>query len=257
MKKKTKKMNLYQKQVTPRPQPHKELEWLDPVLRFTPYAWAKLHWFCHHGAPGSETEIGGFGVTSPEDPLLVVDFVTVRQATTCVSISFDDEAVADFFEAQVDAGRKPEQFARIWAHTHPGESPIPSLIDEETFSRVFGSCHWAVMFILAAEGKTYARLRFNVGPKGQTVIPVEVDFNQPFTGSDHEVWQQEYDANIQPEPLAPASGGQSDFGQPGWDDPSTRLDPTVEQEELELLARTQDMSPDELDDFFNRSEVWL
>ena len=29
-----------------------------------------------------------------------------------------DEAVADFFDAQVDAGRKPEQFARVLAETN-------------------------------------------------------------------------------------------------------------------------------------------
>ena len=253
MKKNTTTMNLSKKQVTPKPQPREELESADPVLRFTPYAWAKLYWFCHHG----ETEIGGFGVTTVDDPLLIEDFVTVKQATTCVSISFDDEAVADFFEAQVDAGRKPEQFARIWAHTHPGASPLPSATDEETFSRVFGNCHWAVMFILAAEGKTYARLRFNVGPKGHSAIPVEIDYTQPFAGSAHETWLQEYVANIHPEPFsfAPMDPIQSD--QAGWKDTSLLLDPTVEQEELELLARTRDMSPDELENFFEQSEVWL
>ena len=90
-----------------------EEEPVNPSLRFTPYAWAKLQWFCHYG----ETEIGGFGVTAADAPLLVEDFVTVKQAVSCVSVSFDDEAVADFFDAQVDAGRRPEQFARTWCHS--------------------------------------------------------------------------------------------------------------------------------------------
>ena len=59
--------------------------------------------------------------------------------------SNDDEAVSVFFEDQVDLGRKPEQFFRLWCHTHPGDSPDPSSIDEETFARVFGRCDWAVM----------------------------------------------------------------------------------------------------------------
>ena len=80
------------------------------------------------------------------------------------SVAFDDEAVADFFDHQVDAGRKPEQFARIWLHSHPGDSPQPSTVDEETFERVFGRCQWAVMFVVGRSGKTYARLRFSVGP---------------------------------------------------------------------------------------------
>ena len=124
-----------------------------PVLRFSPTAWSKLLFFRDHG----QTEIGGFGITSSEDLLLVEDFVTVKQEDTAVSVSFDDEAVADFFDAQVDAGRKPEQFARVWCHTHPGECAQPSSVDEETFGRVFGHCQWAVMFVLARDGKTYAR----------------------------------------------------------------------------------------------------
>ncbi len=56
------------------------------------------------------------------------------------------------------------------------------------------------MFILAKGGQTYARLRFNVGPKGEIEIPVVVDYSHPFEGSDHDAWEQEYLANIHPEP---------------------------------------------------------
>ena len=164
-----------------------------PVLRFTPTAWAKLEFFRDRG----DTEIGGFGVTAPHDLLLIEEFITVRQATTCVSVAFDDAAVADFFEAQVDAGRKPEQFGRVWCHTHPGDSPTPSGTDERTFTDVFGRCDWAVMFVLAQDGNTYARLRFNVGPGGDVLIPTEVDFTRAFAGSDHAAWAAEYDRNIQ------------------------------------------------------------
>lgn len=163
-----------------------------PVLRFTPTAWAKLLYFRDHG----NTEIGGFGISTADDLLLMEDFVTVKQDVTVASISFDDDAVADFFDGQVDAGKKPEQFARVWLHSHPGDSPIPSSVDEETFHRVFGSCQWAVMFIVARGGKSYARLRFNIGPGGQAVIPVEVDFSRPFGSSDHNAWETEYKANI-------------------------------------------------------------
>ncbi len=165
---------------------------VSPVLRFTPTAWAKLLHFRDHG----ETEIGGFGISAANDLLLMEDFVTVKQDVTIASVSFDDDAVADFFDTQVDAGRKPEQFARVWLHSHPGDSPKPSSIDEETFHRVFGRCQWAVMFIVARGGKSYARLRFSVGPGGQVVIPVEVDYSQPFGPSDNDAWEAEYKANI-------------------------------------------------------------
>jgi len=101
---------------------------IKPVLRFSPTAWAKLLFFRDKG----ETEISGFGITQPDDLLCVTDFVTIKQDATVASISLDDEAVSDFFESQVDAGRKPEEFFRIWLHTHPGDSPSPSGTDDES-----------------------------------------------------------------------------------------------------------------------------
>ena len=177
----------------PKP-PRKEPEKI--VLRFTPTAWAKLLYFRDFG----DAEVGGFGVTVKDHLLLVEDFVTVRQKVSVASVSFDDDAVADFFESQVDAGRRPEQFGRIWLHTHPGDSPQPSTVDEETFERVFGRCEWAVMFVLGRGGKTYARLRFNVGPGCQAVIPVEVDYGREFGPTDHEAWKAEYQGNIRSDP---------------------------------------------------------
>ncbi|MFC1636811.1 hypothetical protein ACFL5Z_18450, partial [Planctomycetota bacterium] len=164
----------------------------DVALRFSPTAWAKLLYF----RDKSDTEVGGFGISDPEDLLFVREFVTVKQEVTCVSVKFDDSAVADFFDTQVDLGRKPEQFARIWLHSHPGDSPEPSIIDEETFQRVFGHCQWAVLFVVAQDNETYAKLRFNVGPGGHILIPTEIDYSQDFGSSDHDLWDAEYTANI-------------------------------------------------------------
>ena len=162
------------------------------AIRFSPTAWAKILYF----RDKSDNEVGGFGITKPDDLLSVIDFVTVKQEVTAVSVKFDDEAVADFFETQVDLGRKPEQFGRIWLHSHPGDSPEPSIIDEETFARVFGNCQWALLFVVAQNNKTYAKLKFNVGPKGQLLIHTEVDYSQDFGPSDHELWDAEYGANV-------------------------------------------------------------
>jgi len=147
-----------------------------------------------------DTEIGGFGIALADDLLLVEDFVTVKQEASVVSVSFDDASVADLFDDQVDAGRRPEQFARIWLHTHPGDSSEPSGTDEETFQRVFGKCQWAVMFILARGGRTYARLRYNIGPGARVEIPVSVDYSSPFGPSDHEAWRAEYHSNVKVDP---------------------------------------------------------
>jgi len=162
------------------------------ALRFSPTAWAKLLYF----RDKSDNEAGGFGVTEPDDLLFVKEFITVKQQVTAVSVKFDDQAIGNFFEDQVDLGRKPEQFARIWLHSHPSDCPEPSSIDEDTFERVFGNCQWAVMFIVAQDNETYAKMSFNVGPGGQILIPVEIDFSRDFEPTNHELWDTEYAANV-------------------------------------------------------------
>src|SRR3954454_11707959 len=174
-----------------------------PVLRFSPTAWAKLLFLRDLG----ETEIGAFGISTPDDLLFVEDVQLVQQTCTYVTVEFDDESVANFFDEQVDAGRKPESFARLWLHTHPANSAEPSGTDEATFSRVFGRSDWAVMFILACGGQTFARLRYNVGPGAEFKLPVEVDFSRPFGGSQIDAWKAEYLAHVRlppPDPLRTA-----------------------------------------------------
>lgn len=162
-------------------------------IRFTPYAWAKLIFLRDIGG----TEVGGFGISHEHDPLLIEDIVLLKQVCTSVTVEFDDESVADFFEQQVDAGRRPDQFARIWIHTHPGHSASPSMTDEETFKRCFGSVDWAVMFILSQTGQTYARLQFNVGPGGNRQLALAIDYQDEFAGADHGQWHCEYAQAVQ------------------------------------------------------------
>ena len=169
-----------------------------PVLRFTPTAWAKLLCLRDIGP----TEVGGFGISAANDLMLIEDVVLIEQQCSAVSVVFDDESVADFFDRQVDAGRRPCEFGRLWLHTHPGDWPEPSSVDEETFERVFGGADWAVMFIIARGGQTYARLQFNVGPRGFLILRVEVDYRQQFAGSDMKSWQQEYEQNVRV-PISP------------------------------------------------------
>jgi len=102
-----------------------------PTLRFSPYAWAKLLFLRDRG----ETEVGGFGVSAEDDLLLVEDVRLIGQQTTTVSVEFDDEAVADFFDEQVDAGLPPERFFRLWLHTHiPAIRPRPVRLTKQRSS---------------------------------------------------------------------------------------------------------------------------
>ncbi len=165
-----------------------------PTLRFSPYAWSKLLFLRDLG----ETEVGGFGISSEADLFLIEDFRLIQQCSTWATVKFADEAVADFFDEQVDLGRQPERCGRLWIHTHPGDSAEPSGTDEDTFARAFGASHWAVMFILARGGETYARLRFGCGPGAELLVPVEIAWDVPFAGTDTEAWEREYEDCIQP-----------------------------------------------------------
>jgi hypothetical protein len=120
-----------------------------------------------------------------------------------MSVCFDDQSVADFFDRQVDLGRRPEEFGRIWIHTHPGSSPLPSFTDEETFDRCFGSADWAVMFIVARGGEVFARLRFGTGPGAQLALPVEIDFQSAFPAAEPAAWEAEYQQLVTVEPERP------------------------------------------------------
>ena len=163
-----------------------------PTIRFTPYSWSKLLYFRDVG----ETEIGAFGLSSADDLLRVEDIHLIKQTCTAVTTELHDEAIADFFDEQVDAGRTPEQFGRIWIHTHPGDCPNPSPTDEATFERCFGHAHWAVMFIIARGGRTYCRLQFNVGPRSSQTLKVDIDYSEPFAGTAEETWFEEYEASV-------------------------------------------------------------
>lgn len=163
-----------------------------PVLRFTPTAWAKLLYLRDYG----KTEVGGFGITAPDDPLLVTDFKMVKQECSSVTVDFDDESVADFFDSSLAAGHKFGHFDRIWIHTHPGCSPSPSGTDVETFDRVFSDPDWAVMFIIAEEGKCFARLRINQNLNSFMDIPVEIDYGVEFDATDQLAWEEEYRDNV-------------------------------------------------------------
>jgi hypothetical protein len=185
---------------------------LPPVLRISPLAWLKLQLFLHAG----ETEVGFFGICAADDLMYVEDLAVPKQKVSAVTVCFDDLSVADYFEDCAEAGIQPARCGRVWIHTHPGSSALPSSVDEETFSRVFGSCDWAVMAIVARGGASYVRLSFSAGPGGTAIIPIEIDWqrmsqdlveregklDELFSG-----WMDEYGSRIFPEEWPPLQQG--------------------------------------------------
>ena len=149
--------------------------------------------------------MGAFGVSAEADPLYIEELWTVGQACSMASVKFDDEAVADYFEEQVDLGRSPERFGRVWLHTHPGDSASPSALDEHTFATVFGACDWAVMGILARGGETYARLVVR-DARARVCLVRELAVRVDWAGLTRDgfaftpgAWLEEYTANVRAE----------------------------------------------------------
>lgn len=164
-------------------------------LKFTPYSWAKLLRMRDLG----ETEVAGYGITQTEDPLLVTDFVTVKQKCTMATFDLDNEDIAEYSERMMDAGLVPWMYSNILIHTHPGNCPNPSHTDEENFMKAFSHPNWAIMFIIARGGETYCRLKVNTPPGVTKELKVCVDYSHPFPGSEETAWKDEYRQKVSKE----------------------------------------------------------
>lgn len=159
------------------------------LLHFSPTAWAKLMYWRDLGP----TEVAGFCRTDPQDPYAVLDAVLLPQVASRQWVALDGPGVADYFDQQVDLGRQPRDFARIWFHTHPGPCARPSQTDRVTFEQAFGCPAEAVILILARCGRTFAQLRSH-GERWP--LRVTVDFRRDFKGSNFPEWEQAYRRNV-------------------------------------------------------------
>lgn len=165
--------------VTMPPTPPKVV--VEPLV-FSWTAWSKLLAMLNFG----DTEVGGFGITRKTDPLYVEEFQLLPQVSSVASVEFFEGDIQKFTWDMIDRNLDPENYFRVWIHTHPGQSPTPSGTDEETWRKVMGQAPWAVMFILAKGGSIYCRhRRGNV----ETVIPVQVDYST----APNEWWSEYFD----------------------------------------------------------------
>jgi len=112
-----------------------------------------------------------------------------------------------------------------------------------------------VMFVVAKEGKTYARLRFNVGPGGEVLIPVCVDYSLPFGPSEHAAWEDEYKTNIKT-----ASTSRDLVFEDEVRVDSTEPDLSEYSLPQDILEQLEDMEPAErqavLDELAVRPDLW-
>ena len=168
------------------------------MLMFTPYAWAKLHYMRDVG----DTEVGGFGISRVENPLLVEDFVLPLQDCRAASVDFDEEGFIDYCQKMADAGLRADQYMRLWIHTHPGNSASPSQRDLTSWNSTFADMSWAVMFILAKGGAYSCKYRSkNHIMALELELQAAVNWNQlgPYalTPECYTAWKAEYTAAVQ------------------------------------------------------------
>lgn len=171
------------------------------MIRFTPYAWAKLLFMRDKGP----TEVAGYGISSLDDPLLVTDFQLVKQIAGPAHFEFDDEGLADFSERMAfEHELQPAEYQRILIHTHPGNSATPSGTDETNFEDKMSDCSWAIMFILARGGETTCALKYK-NPALRVELGCMIDFSEEFDASDQEAWEEEYKEMVEEKKYVPIS----------------------------------------------------
>ena len=109
-----------------------------------------------------------------------------------------------------------------------------------------------MLFVVAQDNRTYAKLRFNVGPGGQVLIPTEIDYSQDFDSSDRELLDTEYAANVKAIEWLP--------GRSNAELNSSDHDLSDYALAYEFLDEFESMEPEErqfiLDELSERPELW-
>lgn len=169
-------------------------EILKPQLAFTPPAWAKVIAMLEK----DENEAGGFGVTGSDDPFLVTDILVPKQEVTAAFVSLDDDHVAELLELLTSGENplQPWQFMRIWIHTHPRGVHNPSGQDETTFKDVLGMQDYSVMFIIAKDYTTYARLQVKKPCPFQSLMETAIAWRESFQQYDEEPFKAMLEKHI-------------------------------------------------------------
>jgi len=109
-----------------------------------------------------EVSLMGISKNSEDDIHRVVDVLCVPQECTGGNTEFLEKEYTDWREARMfDDKMDPITFSRIWIHTHPGESPNPSNVDEDNFKKIKEDADFACMYIVAKKNKDYCRTMYD------------------------------------------------------------------------------------------------
>lgn len=143
-------------------------------IRISPHAYQKVAFFTR-----KDVEVGGFAITSPEDPSLILDFVVLPQTSSSCEFDFSPDGMQNYLNEMVDAGISPNNCFRMYIHTHPGNSPQPSSVDNEQFDKLMQDYPWFGMIIFAKDLSTYARVKMTQGCGLEAELDLEIDWDVP------------------------------------------------------------------------------
>lgn len=167
-----------------------------PELLFSEYAWHKLK-YLYDKSVDKKTEISFCGISTAEKPLYVKDVVMPKQKGHSTETEWDSEDISEFVNQMLDKGYKPEEFFRIWIHTHPGFSCNPSGHDEKQIVELFGNVNFGVMAIMGKDHKMSAHLILNYKSL-RTITEIPVKYELPDYSEHHEKWDEEIEEAIIP-----------------------------------------------------------
>lgn len=153
---------------------------MDPLtIRVHPLAFLKLQILC----ACCPTEVGAYARTSPSDPFLILDFIVPKQTCTGATFEFDPLGIPDLHASMEEAGVPVEDFTRIIAHTHPGNSATPSSVDWDEFRTPTRQLlpHWGMLIMAKNSTMTFHLGVCVSGHPLEVVLPVAVATDLPLS----------------------------------------------------------------------------
>jgi len=161
-----------------------------PSLLLSGQAYLKMK-YCAHNFP---TEVGGFCEAFENQPFQIATAKILPQESTAASIDFTDDGIVAYMEDGAEKFKGDlNRFFRVWWHTHPGMSAVPSSTDMATFYSLTRTLPWVIMLIVGTEQGISAR--YGTIVDGIFLhVPMTVDVKWDL--HIYEDWDKEYAENV-------------------------------------------------------------
>jgi proteasome lid subunit RPN8/RPN11 len=121
-------------------------------------------------------EVSLYGITE-SNSLVIKDFWIPYQFGTAVTTEFDEEKKVEEVDKLIQKGLDPNNFLKIWVHTHPKMSPNPSGTDIQTFKTKFNNLNWSIRLILGQNKQMTVKYQQNSPIPLELDLKTEIDFS--------------------------------------------------------------------------------